>query len=569
MRIFSYLIASLIFLGLSSGLARAESLNSWARGSSSQFSELLAKVESTRCDSAICPIKINPLVLTLKTPRSGILRVYLTSAELSAPVVDGLTISGSRDSTRRQDGPLLLRGWSIPVNKQDTSTPVAAVITRSSTIPILFISVRVLKDKQENSQVIPAKGLVSLRLDLKQFTRTNEKNARTEISSRYAFQDLSCAANHNQPSQHRSNTISSLDVTTKRSYPTLYVATDFDPQFSSKIRCSSVSACNDRIVKTLHTSAVFYENQLGYTLTVARQFGPTSIGGETKPEQVLDTAQQLSLLPRSQYLHTGLNTTENQVDIFQFFTGRTMDDKTIGIAYVGTACKNNQSEFSEAVVQNVSEGLNPVTAAHEIGHLLNASHTTSGIMKPNLGTDTPRSFSSSSLLEISTYLSAWYSECRQGFAEDLDTPTPTPTPKSSGSAGNSPYTGKPVTLALTVRSPAPKTIALNATVTSLSPQCSVIIRAGTTSFGAPRAKSLIQFTPSELSTTRSGAVRFKVIPKSSSGPSVFFVAEHTCADGTILEVSRVQRFNPNRIRGVSRSERSKKSWLDTLRRSLN
>jgi hypothetical protein len=568
MRIFRYFIVPVLLSSLISVFAEAEFLNSWARGSSSKFSELIAKAASTRCNSATCQLQISPIVVNFKTQRSGILRATLTSAELAAPIISGSAESNPEVATRRQDGPLLLRGWFYPVNSTKTPAPVAAVITRSSSTPILFMSALKLDDLQASSQIAALNRVTSLRLELKQLNQSKAKNARSELSSRYAFQNLSCAASHYRQRGSQSTAAKNPDIRANRSYPTLYVATDFDQQFSGKTRCSSVSACNDRIVRILHGSAVFYESQLGYTLTVARQFGPTAIGDETKPEQLLDAAQQSSLLARQQYLHTGANNTDNQVDVFQFFTGRTMDDRTIGIAYVGTACKNNQSPFSQAVVQNVSDVLNPITAAHEIGHLLNATHTTSGIMRPNLGNNTPKSFASSSLLEISTHLAAWYSECRQGFTEYLDTPTPTPTPRGSGPTRANPFTGKPITVKLTVSSPTRQTVSLSTTVTSITPQCPVIIRGGTTSLGALRSKPLIQFTPSELTTSKTATVGFKVNPTSSDGYNVYFVAEHTCGDGSILEVSRVQRFNPNRIRGISSSKRSKKSWLDALRRSL-
>jgi len=358
------------------------------------------------------------------------------------------------------------------------------------------------------------------------------------------------------------------EVTSQGIYPTLYIATDYDALFASRIRCNTPTACNDALLRVLHATAVFYEEQLGYTLTVARQFGPTSVSSTTVPSQLLDSAQQSSLIPRFSFLHTGTNIAENQVDLFHFFTGRTMDEKTIGIAYVGTACKNEQSEFSQAVIQHVSDELNPVTTAHETGHTLNALHTTSGIMRPNLSGNTPKSFSSASLLAISGHLDAWYRECRQGTAEGSATPTPTPTPRGGGSSSSNPYTGKPVTVQLAVLSAAPKTVSINTTVTSIAENCSVRIRSGTTSLGALRGAVLTEFSPTALSTAKTGSARFQVKPSNSTKANIYFVAEHSCADGTILEVSRVQKFNPNRVRGVSRTQRSKRAWLQVLRESI-
>jgi hypothetical protein len=542
--------------------AAGESPNSWVRGSESQLFALLSNADRAHCVEVTCPIPTKPIVLTIRTPISSTIRALITSAELASPQRDPPP-SGSPQEYQTLIQPILLRGWIWPNGTSAGPQPMAATITRSTRNPMLSITSPALRRNARGG----VEHLSSIKVALQSVNHATKRNARAVRSSRFAFTGTQCGTRNPSPQDsYRAQPVTArASITTQATFPTLYIATDFDPQFASRVRCSSVPKCNDEIIRILHATAVLYETQIGYTLKVARQFGPTPIGDATIATAVLDAAQLRSLQPRATFLHTGSQTSDNQVDLFQFFTGRTMDEKTIGIAYVGTACRNDQAEFSQAVVQYVSDNLNPTIAAHEIGHTLNALHTSTGIMRPNLSSNTPKSFSSSSLLTISNHLSTWYPECRQGLTSGVSTPTPTP--QGNGSSSN-PYTGRPVTVGLTLKSLLPKTVSISTTVTSISPACSVIIRGGITSMKSLRGEVVVQFTPTENTTTKTGTAAFRIKPGSINNSNIYFVAEHSCTDGTILEVSRVQKINPNRIRGISRSQRSKRTWLKTLRESI-
>jgi hypothetical protein len=555
----------------------SDELNSWVRGSRKQLERIIAEADASPCGSPLtsaavsfsprCELQIEPIALSVKSQTSRGSRIMLTSAEVAAPLADPPSLNSGlpagNSATLRRNGPVLLRGWLRPHGVTDKAFPVAAVILRSSVPHRLLITTPDIRRSAE----VDTGRLSSLRVALQDISRPFRRNSRTGVVSRSSLPNLQCGTPLKYAISEDSYVLlKDSPFASRTTYPTLYIATDFDAQFSSRIRCSSVAACNDALISTIHSAAVFYENQLGYTFTVARQFGPTSIGDATDPSDLLDVAQQLSLQPRFSIIHTGSHTAANQIDLVQFFTGRTMDEKTIGIAYVGTTCRNDRSPFSLAIVQHVSSALDPVTTAHEIGHTLNASHTDTGIMRPSLSNNTPKSFSSASLLEISGYLDTWYSECRRGFSRGIVSPTPTP--RGGGPSPANPHIGKPVTLGLSAKSLNAKSVTFSATVTSLSPQCSVSIRGGVTSIGAHRGEVLTTFVPAALTTLHSGRTDFRVKPTSAAGPDVFFVAEHSCSDGTVVEVSRVQRFNPNRIRGLSRLQKSKREWLSSLRQSI-
>jgi hypothetical protein len=349
----------------------------------------------------------------------------------------------------------------------------------------------------------------------------------------------------------------------------LYIGTDFDPQFASQIGCKTATACNNKILSIVHKAAVFYQNQVEYTLEVARQFGPTQFGRTTNSEEILDTFQQYNFENRFSYQHTGDSLEADQVDLFQLFTGRTMDDDTIGIAYVGTACRNDQARFANAAIQRVSDALDPTTLAHEIGHSLSAVHTSTGIMRPALGKNPPSTFASSSLLLISNHLSQWYPECRQGMSDGHLSPTPTPSSGGSSNDNSNPFRGKPLTIDLRFSSSSPKTLTVTTTSSKLEPGCTIRLHIGISAVGALRGAIISDIAPPEATITRTGSAPFQVSPGQTRNPFIYFVAANTCADGTILEVSRVRKYNPNRIRGISKKIRSKRAWIKNFSATLH
>jgi hypothetical protein len=350
-------------------------------------------------------------------------------------------------------------------------------------------------------------------------------------------------------------------VTSQSSFQVLYLATDYDPQYAQASGCKSGIACNNKILSTIHRAAVFYQNQLGYTLQVARQFGPTGHGTSTNAENLLDAFQSYNSANRLQYVHTGSNTTSNQSDLIQLFTGRTLDEDTIGIAYVETACRNEQSRFATLATQRVSDVLDPVTTAHEIGHTLSAQHTSSGIMRAQLGSSPPSTFASASLMSISNYLAQWYGECRQGVLSDDPPPTPTPSGGSGSSDSSNPFSGKPVTLDLRVTNSSPRALEVAATVSTVQAGCFVRLRVGISAAAALRGPAISERSPVDTRVSWSGSAAFRVNPGPSKNPFVYFVAEHACADGSTLEVSQIQKFNPNRVRGLRKTVRSKRAWI--------
>lgn len=536
--------------------ANAQAYNARIRTSLSSVYKILDEALVTPCSERLCRLNIKPFDVSVKSSRGPRQRIRFTEAKIANPAIES-NEGAAPLSASPVARPILLRGISI-----SDGSPIAGTIFRDGAEPVFEVIV------PTNRRIDPTpEGYSLLSSPLSSLQKANATNARAQAPSTWALQSKFCSTIHpvtDQGSPRPSPQRSYADVSSQATYNAIYLGTDYDTQFPGKAKCRSNSSCQNKIVSIVHQASVLYERQLGYALEVGRQFGPTDHGRDTLSDLVIDGFQQYNFNNRYQFVHTGFNFESNQIDLFQLFTGRKMSQDVIGVAYVGTICRNDQSRFADSVVQFVNNTLNPITLAHEIGHTLGASHTASGIMRPNLGSSPPRSFASDSLLSISGHLAQWYGECRQGTSSGHANPAPTP---NTGGSSN-PFAGKPVTVTLSAASPSPKTVMLSATVSSLRPDCSLRIRAANTTKAAPRGSIVLERVPSDLTTSAAGSAATRVLPNPSKNTNIYFVAEHTCTDGTILEVSSVARLNPNRIRGVRKKARSKRSWITALTRSL-
>jgi hypothetical protein len=553
-RFFAAPLAALLLL--LPNISHSEAHNARLRTSVSQLQAVLDKASDTECAEVSCHFNIAPFDVTIQSPRGPHQRIRFTHAKIANPTIERIDGEGPLSAASSEPRPILLRGTIL-----SDGSPVAGTIFRDGSEPL----VEIVAPSYHRASSSGYQAFAVLKSSLSSIGNAARANARAESPSSWALQAKFCNTIGTVSSQSSPSTPQPASgVTPQATYNALYLGTDFDSQFPSKAKCSSTSRCQNKIVSLVHQSSVMYEQQLGYALEVARQFGPTNHGKDTLSDLVIDNFQQYNFTNRYQFVHTGFNFETNQVDIFQLFTGRTMSQDVIGVAYVETACRNDQSRFADSVVQFVNNTVNPVTLAHEIGHTLGAQHTDTGIMRPNLGSSPPRTFASESLLTISGHLSQWYGECRQGTSSGHSGSSNNP----NGGNASDPFAGKPVTVGLAVASSAPRTVTLTATVSSVRSDCSLRIHAGTTSKAASRGETVLDRVPTALTTVATGSASSQVIPNPAKNPNIYFVAEHTCTDGTILEVSSVVRLNPNRIKGVRKKARSKRSWITTLKGSI-
>jgi hypothetical protein len=538
--------------------AVADVLNARMAGDASLFEALVLTAKTSPCNSLVCHLPTQPIIVSLKAPHGSHMQIALTKAKVSRPHVEG---DDAQDAPR----PILLRGTTLD-SRDDGATrtakrrrPVAATIFFDTPgDPTLEVMVAHKPSRKGRA----SRGFIVFRAPLSQLRNPPRLNARVQAQSSQAFSTQKCGSHSPFADLAPEEKIAATrHVAAQASYKVLYIGTDFDAKFATRAKCSSASSCRNRIVSIVNQAAVFYERQLGFTLEVARQFGPTNHGRDTMSELVLDNFQEYNYINRSQFIHTGNNSDPNQVDLFQLFTGRTMDEEVIGVAYVGTLCRNLQSRFSNAIVQYVSKTLDPITTAHEVGHTLNAQHTNAGIMRPNLGSTPPTSFSDASLAVLSAYLTQWYPECRQGISNGIVAPTPAP-------GGSNPFAGKPVTLQLSVASSSPKTLTFSSTVSSINPACSLRVHAASSARGAYLGEQILERAVTTSSTSVVGTAPSRVRPDKKKNSNIYFFAEYSCSDGSTLEVSKIVKFNPNKVKGIAKRARSKQSWIKALKNSL-
>lgn len=115
-------------------------------------------------------------------------------------------------------------------------------------------------------------------------------------------------------------------------------------------------------------------------------------------------------------------------DVVLFTTGVNFLDNVAGQAYVGVTC---YLAYSYMWVDLMHE----VIFAHEIGHNMNASHTTEGLMKATVSLANDNYFNQESINQIVTFVDA---ETSRSICIEGATPSPDPSPSSSPSSIPSP-----------------------------------------------------------------------------------------------------------------------------------
>lgn len=136
------------------------------------------------------------------------------------------------------------------------------------------------------------------------------------------------------------------------------------------------ASTNDYIAATVHAAEVLYAAPLGLRLRLASQSVQTyglPNGTPVDAGLLLEGFRQQSMGERTNY------------DVFHLFTGRALAGRTIGIAYVTSAC-SGRSRFNIGLSRTISQPLQPLLFAHEIAHNLGSYHDSvpNSVMNPVL-----------------------------------------------------------------------------------------------------------------------------------------------------------------------------------------
>jgi len=129
----------------------------------------------------------------------------------------------------------------------------------------------------------------------------------------------------------------------------------------------------------------------------------------------------------------GFTQTLPGVDANVLFSGRDFEGDVIGLAYVGVLCRF--PTVNQAIIQNLATPLSWITFAHEVGHNLNATHTTAGSIMAGIASVSHTSFSTFSRGEISSFVASHGSCLATADGTPAPTPVPTATPTPTGGGG--------------------------------------------------------------------------------------------------------------------------------------
>jgi len=125
------------------------------------------------------------------------------------------------------------------------------------------------------------------------------------------------------------------------------------------------SGSNDYIRSVLYAAEVLYARSLGVRFKIVEQGVVT--GGSPSNGVPVEAAILLEAFRQA------LKRERGRSDVYHLFTGRELAGRTIGIAYVKSACSGGY-RFNVGLSRDFSPAMQPMLAAHEIGHNLGAYH---------------------------------------------------------------------------------------------------------------------------------------------------------------------------------------------------
>ena len=157
------------------------------------------------------------------------------------------------------------------------------------------------------------------------------------------------------------------------------------------------ASTNDYIAATVHAAEVLYAAPLGLRLRLASQGVQTAGWPNQAPVDaalLLEGFRQQAIAERTNY------------DVFHLFTGRPLSGRTIGIAYVTSAC-SGRGRFNVGLSRTISQPLQPLLFAHEIAHNLGSYHDTvpNSVMNPVLSANN-NMFSQGSLIAMKSAINS-------------------------------------------------------------------------------------------------------------------------------------------------------------------
>ena len=300
------------------------------------------------------------------------------------------------------------------------------------------------------------------------------------------------------------------------------IATEADYEFTRE----HGNDTNSFIRTVLNATDALYTSTLGIRLKIVSQ------QAQTKGTSSTNYISAETLLSNFSHSSRGAR----NADLRHLFTGRSLEGRTIGIAYIATACYGD-GRYSVGLSRSVSPALHPFLAAHEIAHNLSAVHDNelSSVMNPAITPQNDR-FSDRSVNSI------------LGFVA------------SSGSCLAAEGVGSAI-LELNAADPTSFDAQVNFTGRP-SQKCNVSL------FGSADDRRYVQLATKRIYTQASGqgAVQFRSpLPPLSSSQTFTFYSQVSCTGGRRVTAKSPLTLGTVGTSGVA----SGKSWLSQLRRTLS
>lgn len=141
----------------------------------------------------------------------------------------------------------------------------------------------------------------------------------------------------------------------------LQISTDADVEYFARFGLKTFN----KIRGIINAVNVLFLDQLGIELEIAEQHSFVS------HSSALSSSSAASLLGGFR-TYTLTNFHLGLPDIFHLFSGKKLKGSIIGLSYVGMTCKDLSTSFG--LTQHVNPSIQVLVTAHEVGHILGATH---------------------------------------------------------------------------------------------------------------------------------------------------------------------------------------------------
>lgn len=300
------------------------------------------------------------------------------------------------------------------------------------------------------------------------------------------------------------------------------------------------SNANNKMLSLINATEVIYARELGLVFNIKRANVYSDLSfGSSNPSSKLDAF---------------INFTQNQTyfkksDIYYLFTGESLLGGAVGFGSVGTVCASYYTPAALSMYNN--DQITPLVIAHEIGHVMGASHdfedncgNEKAIMNPVLSPPYPSTFSSCSKTSFANQLERYGNCFDQIKAPEI--------PQVVSITGSLAKTGR---------------FKMNINLNEELTDCMVDIKASKSKAKLKSANSIASFPISigSLLIEKKLVVSTNDLTAKGQAVPIYLQADLTCQDKSAT--TNIIKFFPTKV--ISSKKVSIKKWIKLLSQKLN